>query len=159
MTNYLGETVKTRLQTDISDSFSVHSFAFNDKEDIQFNVVREFRDYVRKLADSMSVIQDYSKLFALFNINYIKVCFFESNSAADRVGSLLLPQSCPKNVLFLVIRDNQMFTDHHVGLLRNILQAHGQSHIVDLRSESHSKFGHPTESVPASANDCDIAEK
>jgi hypothetical protein len=90
MTSYLEETIKARLQTDISDSFHVHSFVFNDKEDIQFNVVREFRDYVRRLADSMSVIEDYSKLFALFNINYIKVCFFESNSAADQVGSRLL---------------------------------------------------------------------
>jgi hypothetical protein len=33
----------------------------------------------------MSIIPEYNKSFALFNTNYIKICFFETNSAADRV--------------------------------------------------------------------------
>lgn len=33
----------------------------------------------------MSVINEYQKIFALFNVNYIKICFFETDSAADRV--------------------------------------------------------------------------
>lgn len=85
MKNHLEETIKTRLQTDINDSFSVHPFVFNDKEDVQLNTIRDFLDYVKKLAESMSFIAEYNKIFALFNTNYIKICFFEPNSAADRV--------------------------------------------------------------------------
>ena len=85
MKNHVEETMRTRLQSDINDSFSLHSFVFNDKEDIQLNIVRDFIDYVKKLAESMSVIPEYNKSFALFNTNYIKICFFETNSAADRV--------------------------------------------------------------------------
>ncbi len=38
----------------------------------------------------MSIIPEYNKSFALFNINYIKICFFETNSAADRVRFYLI---------------------------------------------------------------------
>ena len=85
MHTHLEETIKTRLQTDINDSFSLHSFVFNDKEDIQLNNIRDFLEYVKKLAESMAVLQEYTKIFALFNTNYIKICFFDTNSAADRV--------------------------------------------------------------------------
>lgn len=85
MKNHLEETIKIRLQTDINDSFSLHPFVFNDKHDIQINFVRDFIEYVRKISDSMSIISEYNKIFALFNINYIKICFFETNSAGDRV--------------------------------------------------------------------------
>jgi len=85
MKNHLEETIKIRLRTDINDSFSLYSFVFNDKDDIQFNKVQEFFDYVKKLDDSMAVIHEYQTIFALFHVNYIKICFFETNSAADRV--------------------------------------------------------------------------
>jgi hypothetical protein len=85
MKNHLEETIRLRLQTDINDSFTLHSFAFNDKYDIQLNLVRDFVEYVKKIAESMSIINEYNKIFALFNVNYIKICFFESNSAGDRV--------------------------------------------------------------------------
>ncbi|CAF4901586.1 unnamed protein product [Rotaria sp. Silwood1] len=81
----LEETIKTRLQTDINDSFSVHSLVFQDRNDIQLNTVREFFEFVEKLAESMSIITEYQKLFASFNVNYIKTCFFEQNSAGHRV--------------------------------------------------------------------------
>jgi hypothetical protein len=85
MKSYLEDTIRSRLQTDINDSFEQNSFAFNDTNDIELNMVRQFVEYVRKLAESMSVIKEYNELFATFNINYIKICFFESNSAGDRV--------------------------------------------------------------------------
>ncbi|CAF5161347.1 unnamed protein product, partial [Rotaria sp. Silwood1] len=36
----------------------------------------------------MSIIKEYQKLFASFNISYIKTCFFETNSAGDRLTEL-----------------------------------------------------------------------
>jgi len=36
----------------------------------------------------MSNINEYQKIFALFDVNYIKICFFETNSAADRVKQI-----------------------------------------------------------------------
>ncbi|CAF1516862.1 unnamed protein product, partial [Rotaria sordida] len=60
---HLEETIKTRLQTDINDLFSVHSFVFNDKNDIRLNTVREFIEFVKKLAESMSIINEYQQLF------------------------------------------------------------------------------------------------
>ncbi|CAF4240234.1 unnamed protein product, partial [Rotaria sordida] len=85
---HLEETIKTRLQTDINDLFSVHSFVFNDKNDIRLNTVREFLEFVKKLAESMSIINEYQQLFSSFNISYIKTCFFETNSADDRLAEL-----------------------------------------------------------------------
>ncbi|CAF0823207.1 unnamed protein product [Rotaria sp. Silwood1] len=87
-TKILEETIKIRLQTDINDSFSVHPFVFQDRNDIQLNAVREFIEYVQKLAESMSSIKEYQKLFASFNVNYVKACFFEPNSAGDRLTDL-----------------------------------------------------------------------
>ena len=86
MKNHLEETIKIRLQNDINDSFILHSFVFNNKHDIQMNIVRDFVEYIKKIAESMSVISEYNKIFALFNINYTKICFFESNSAGDTVS-------------------------------------------------------------------------
>ncbi|CAF1432139.1 unnamed protein product, partial [Rotaria sordida] len=85
---HLEEIIKTRLQTDINDLFSIHSFVFNDKNDIQLNTVREFLEFVKKLAESMSIINEYQQLFSSFNISYIKTCFFETNSAGDRLTEL-----------------------------------------------------------------------
>ncbi len=82
---HLEETLKIRLRTDINDLFVVNSFIFNNIDDIQLNKVRDFLDFVTKLTESMSTIRDYQKIFGLFNVNYIKICFFESDSAADRV--------------------------------------------------------------------------
>ena len=45
----------------------------------------------------MSVIKEYQKLFKTFHINYLKICFFQKKSAADRVNiymslsSLIIP--------------------------------------------------------------------
>lgn len=84
--SYLEETIKSRLLTDISDTFHLNSFTFNDKDDSQLNImVENFLNFVRKLAESMSTISDYNRLFALFGISYVKICFFETNSAGDRV--------------------------------------------------------------------------
>ncbi len=88
MDNHLEETIKKRLRTDINDSFNVNPFAFNDKQDIQLNKINDFVDFVRKLNESMSIIHEYQKLFNLFKVNYLKICFFEANSAADRVKFL-----------------------------------------------------------------------
>ncbi|CAF1526787.1 unnamed protein product, partial [Rotaria sordida] len=85
---HLEETIKTRLQTDINDLFSVHSFVFNDKNDIRLNTVRKFLEFVKKLAESMSIINEYQQLFSSFNISYIKTCFFETNNAGDRLTEL-----------------------------------------------------------------------
>ncbi|CAF4550359.1 unnamed protein product, partial [Rotaria sp. Silwood2] len=85
---HLEETIKTRLQTDINDSFRVQSFAFQDKNDIQLNTVRQFLEFIKKLSESMSIIKQYQKLFSSFNINYIKACFFETNSAGDRLTDI-----------------------------------------------------------------------
>jgi hypothetical protein len=85
MKNHLEEIIKTRLRTDINDSFSVNSFVFNDNNDIQLTEVRDFLNYVIKLAESMSTVPEYQKIFVVFDVNYIKICFFEPNSAADRV--------------------------------------------------------------------------
>ncbi|CAF1360717.1 unnamed protein product, partial [Rotaria sordida] len=85
---HLEETIKTRLQMDISDLFSVHSFVFNDKNGIQLNTIREFLEFVKKLTKSMSIIKEYQKFFLSFNMSYIKVCFFETNSAGDRLTEL-----------------------------------------------------------------------
>ncbi|CAF4077538.1 unnamed protein product, partial [Rotaria sordida] len=85
---HLEEIIKTRLQTDINDLFSIHSFVFNDKNDIQLNTVREFLEFVKKLAESMSIINEYQQLFSSFNISYIKTCFFETNNAGDRLTEL-----------------------------------------------------------------------
>jgi hypothetical protein len=85
MKDHLEETIKTRLRTDINDSFDVNSFAFNDKQDIELNKINDFVDFVKKLNESMSIVPEYQKLFGLFNVNYLKICFFETNSAADRV--------------------------------------------------------------------------
>lgn len=82
---HLEETIKQRIRTDINDSFAVHEFVFNDKNDIQLTKILTFIDFVTKLTQSMSVIHEYQKLFTVFNVNYIKICFFETNSAADQV--------------------------------------------------------------------------
>ncbi|CAF3827255.1 unnamed protein product [Rotaria sp. Silwood1] len=81
----LEETIKTRLQMDINDSFSVHPFVFQDRNDLQLNAVRKFLEFVEKLAESMSIIKKYQELFASFNVSYIKICFFEPNSAGDHL--------------------------------------------------------------------------
>ncbi|UJR27967.1 hypothetical protein I4U23_009225 [Adineta vaga] len=88
MKTHFEEIMKTRLQIDINDSFTVHAFVFNDKEDIQFNKIRDFLDYVKKIAESMSNLPEYNKIFASFDINYTKICFFETDSAADRLSEL-----------------------------------------------------------------------
>lgn len=84
---HLEQTVKSRLQTDITDSFGLHAFSFNSTDDIQLNTVREFMEYVKKLAESMGIINDYEKLFSSSNISYIRICFFEVNGASDCVRS------------------------------------------------------------------------
>ncbi len=90
--------MKTRLKTDINDSFAIHSFAFNDKQDIELYKINEFVDFVKKLNESMPVIPEYQKLFNIFNVNYLRTCFFEKNSAADRVNlfsiALFISISC-----------------------------------------------------------------
>lgn len=88
MRGLLEQTIKARLQTDMSDSLNLHSYVFNDKNNIQLTDVQEFVDYVSKLAESMSVIQEYNLIFGLFGVTYIKICFFETNSAADRVREI-----------------------------------------------------------------------
>lgn len=87
---HLEETIKQRIRTDIHDSFSVHEFVFNDKQDIQLPKILTFVEFVTKLTQSMSVIHEYQKLFTIFNVNYMKICFFETSSAADRVKSKCL---------------------------------------------------------------------
>ena len=69
----------------MNDSFNVHRFVFNDKHDTQSSIVRDFVEYVKRIAESMSVIHEYKELFSSFNTNYIKICFFEANGAGDRV--------------------------------------------------------------------------
>ena len=85
MASLMEETIKARLQTDISNSFSVDTFVFNDKNDIQLTSVQKFVDYAKELAESMNVIQEYNTIFGLFGVTYTKICFFQANSAADRV--------------------------------------------------------------------------
>ncbi|CAF4770386.1 unnamed protein product [Rotaria sp. Silwood1] len=79
------ETIKTRLQTDINDLFSVHQFVFQDMNGIQFNVVQNFLEFVTKLTRSTLIIKEYQKLFAFFDINYVEACFLEPESADDRL--------------------------------------------------------------------------
>lgn len=98
--NYLEETIKTRLRTDINDSFSVNLFVFNDKYSTELNKFQDFLDYVTKLSESMSIINEYQKIFALFDVNYIKICFFETNNAADRVKLIFI---LIKKYIFLYI--------------------------------------------------------
>lgn len=88
MQAYLEETIKIRLKTDIDDAFSLYGSLFNDSADIQLKLVEDFCEFVKKLADSMTSIGNYDKLFAIFGVAYIKVCFFEENNASDRVGSV-----------------------------------------------------------------------
>ncbi|CAF0826106.1 unnamed protein product [Adineta ricciae] len=90
MRTHLEETIKTRLHTDINDTFSLHSFVFNDKEDIQLNNIRDFLEYVKKLAESTALLPEYTKIFEPVNTNYIKICFFDTNSAADRLSELTM---------------------------------------------------------------------
>ena len=85
MNYHIEETIEMRLHSDINDSFNLQPFVFNDKHEIHLNMVRNFVDYVKKLAESMSIIPEYNKIFSLFNVNYIEICMLETNSAADRV--------------------------------------------------------------------------
>ncbi|CAF1256747.1 unnamed protein product [Rotaria sp. Silwood1] len=84
----LEETIKTRLQTDINDAFSIDTFVFRDNNDIQLNAIRAFLEFIKKLVKSMAIIQEYQKIFATFDVNYIKTCFFEPNNAGDRLADL-----------------------------------------------------------------------
>ena len=83
--NYLEEIIKIRIQADINDSFNLHGFVFNNENDTQLNLARNFLDYLKKLDESMSIIQEYKNIFSSFNVNYIKICFFDAASAGDRV--------------------------------------------------------------------------
>jgi len=47
----------------------------------------------------MSIINEYQEMFALFDVNYIKICFFETNSAADRVKLIII---LIKNIFFYI---------------------------------------------------------
>ncbi|CAF1269445.1 unnamed protein product [Rotaria sp. Silwood1] len=85
---HLEEMIKTRLQMDINDSFSIHSFIFQDKNGLQLTNVRKFIEFIEKLTESMLIIKEYQKIFSLVNINYIKTCFFHYNSASDRLTEL-----------------------------------------------------------------------
>ena len=88
MKDHLEETIKRRLRSDINDAFGIHAFVFNDKQDMELNKINEFATFVKKLNETMSVVPEYQKLFGLLNVNYLKICFFETNSAADRVNIL-----------------------------------------------------------------------
>ena len=95
--------MKNRLRTDIMSSFGLYEFDFNDKQDFQLPEVFKFVDFVAKLNQSMAIIPEYQRLFTVFNVNYIKTCFFTMNSAGDQVNyfpSIFNHQLC----LFLVIR-------------------------------------------------------
>ena len=83
--SHLEETIKTRLRSDINDYFALNSFSFNNKDDIQLNEIKEFLNFIIKVTKSMPLLPEYQKHFMIFNVNYMKVCFFESNSAGDRV--------------------------------------------------------------------------
>ena len=84
----LSETMKLRLQADISDVFARHSSLSVDTARIQLKPAAEFQKFVQQIADSMGLLTEYNKLFSLFGISYIKICFFEANSAADRVRTV-----------------------------------------------------------------------
>jgi hypothetical protein len=88
---HLQNVVKHRLQTDINQSFDLETSALNNCDTNPLNAVRDFLKYVEKIArsikvvESMSIALEYNEVFALFEMNYIKMCFFEENGVADRV--------------------------------------------------------------------------
>ncbi|CAF3534518.1 unnamed protein product [Adineta steineri] len=88
MIEHLGDTIRLRLPNDINDSFNLHTFVVNEKNEIQLHTARDFLDYVKKLAESMSLIPEYDEICTKYNANYIKICFFGRNSAGDRLAEL-----------------------------------------------------------------------
>ena len=95
--------MKNRLRTDITGSFGLYVFDFNDKQDFQVPNVSKFVDFVAKLNQSMAIIPEYQRLFTVFNVNYIKTCFFETSNAGDQVN--YFPSIFDRLLwLFLVIR-------------------------------------------------------
>ncbi|CAF1373508.1 unnamed protein product [Rotaria sordida] len=72
----------------IQSIFDFYSSLFNNENNTQFNNIRDLLEYIKKIDVSMSIIHEYEKLFSLFNISYIKICFFQANSAGDRLAEL-----------------------------------------------------------------------
>lgn len=81
--------MEIRLQADIADAFARHSSLFDETTEFQFTAAEEFRKFVEQLAISMNWLTEYNKLFSLFDVPYIKICFFDANGAADRVKKLV----------------------------------------------------------------------
>ncbi|CAM4903671.1 unnamed protein product [Rotaria socialis] len=84
------ETIKRRLQTDINDSFSVYTHAFDDKNDMQLAGAKNYLEYVVKIAESMSLLSVYQGFFTPFNINYVKECFFGTQGVGDRLTEITI---------------------------------------------------------------------
>lgn len=82
------DVIKARLRKDIADLFAIEPFDLNEKSQIQLNTVKSFVDFVKKIDESMLLICQYNQLFQLFGGNYVKTCFFEPGSAADRVRTI-----------------------------------------------------------------------
>jgi len=102
---HLQETINTRIRTDINDCFTVNSFSFYDKDDMQINQIKELVQFVLKIKQSMVLVSDYQKHFNNYDVNYMKICYFESNSAADRVKSYLKMSifRCQHSNIYLVV--------------------------------------------------------
>ncbi|CAF1528076.1 unnamed protein product [Rotaria magnacalcarata] len=84
------EIIKSRLQTDINDCFSVYTHAFDDKNDMQLAAAKHYLEYVTKIAKSMSMLSVYQGFFAPFNINYVKECFFGTQGVGDRLTEITI---------------------------------------------------------------------
>lgn len=93
MKNNFEQVIHERLQMDVCEVFSSHHLSFIDTNDIKLDPIKDYLVTVAKVAvsiskmpDSVSLLREYVKLFALFNIDYVKSCFFEPESAGDRVS-------------------------------------------------------------------------
>lgn len=81
------KVIRERLRTDINDSFAFDELSLRC-DDLRLTAIQKYLEYIKKLADSMPFMSEYIQVYSLFNIDYIKECYFERNSAGDHVRYL-----------------------------------------------------------------------